>query len=232
MLKSIFFIGIALLSLGCNAQTGPEKVAAALCGCAENDEEYAAAVKLLRSGDMKVIKERFDEIHTQFFKVKRCAKKSVILTKEEGEKVDEDEIEAALIKNCPDVAFLGDECRRISSIIEKEQKQLDLAERHRKIERHLAKKEFDSVRYELDGYHSMYGFESDRGPEIVGYYYQIGDFVQGNAVAMTLIDNIKNEYFIYDDRENQTVPINEFIKTGLLAQAKKFKQQEVIDALK
>ncbi len=232
MLKSIFFTAIVLLPFGLVAQTPAEKVAAGFCKCSEDNAEFTAAVTLLRSGDMKLIRERFEEVETQFFAMKKCAKSKVVLTKEEGRKVPEDEITAALNKNCPDAAFLGDEYRRISHMIHEEQRIADIAERHKKIQQHLAKKEADSVRIELADYKSWYGFSSDRGPELIGYYYQIGDFETGNMEAMELIDTIKNEYFIYDDRTDKTVSIYEFVKTGLLSQAKKYKQQKVIDALK
>jgi len=231
MSKSIFFIAIGLLTLSCTAQTAPEKVAAAFCECSKTPE-YAAAVKLLKSGDSVLIRQRFEEISTQFFLSKRCAKNKVVLTKEENRKVPEEEIEAALNKNCPDVAFLGNEYRRISWIIDQEQKQLDLATRHKKIEQHIAKKEIDSVQYELSDYRSMYGFESENGPKIVSYYYQIGDFANGNAVALELIEAAKNDYIIYDDRADKSISINDFVRNGLLEQAKKYKQQEVLDALK
>jgi hypothetical protein len=232
MLKSAFFIGILSLSFCCTAQTAPEKVAAAFCKCTENNEEYASAVKLLRTGDMELIKQRFEEVETQFYTSKRCAKSNTVLTKEEERKIDEDEIQAALIENCPDEAFLYDEYRRISGIIEKEQKQSDLLARHTKIEQHIAKKEIDSVQYELLSYINMYHLVSDNGPRIVDYYYQIGYFETGNAIAIELIEIAQNYDIPYDDRPDKTIPVNEFVLNELETLATKYKQQLVLDALK
>ena len=37
------------------------------------------------------------------------------------------------------------------------------------------------------------------------------------------------EGYIYDARENKSIPMKEYIKTKLLALAKKYKQQTIID---
>ena len=80
MLKSIFFTAIVLLPFGLVAQTPAEKVAAGFCKCSEDNAEFTAAVTLIRSGDMKLIRERFEEVETQIIAMKKCAKSKVVLT--------------------------------------------------------------------------------------------------------------------------------------------------------
>jgi hypothetical protein len=94
------------------AQTGPEKVAAAYCECSKTID-ISPYVAIFKKGDKKVIHDNYDAIIEVRGNLKRCAKEHAVLTPEENRKVDEQEIRAAMSKNCPDVQYFLEQFQKM-----------------------------------------------------------------------------------------------------------------------
>lgn len=224
----ITLIGLITLINSSTAQTAPEKVAAAFCECSKQ-HDYAKHIEILKSNDKAAIRADFENIELIYRETKRCAKRSVKLTPEEGRKVPEDEIEAALGKNCPDVLFLGEQYRKISNEIDKEERIKDIDARLAIIDGFVKAKQKDSVAFYIADFISYYGRSEDFVFTLIESYYKVEDLENGNNEATGLISCISNEDFFYDTRVDKSVPLKEYVKTRIIQLAKKYKQQKIVD---
>lgn len=222
---SIVFFNLSILTF---AQTGPEKVAAALCECSK-EHDYAKHVEILKSNDKQAIRADFENIELIHRETKYCAKRTVTLTPEEGRKVPENEIEVALGKNCPDVLYLGEQYRKIRHDIEKEERIEDIEARFAMIDRFVKAKQTDSVAFYITDFIDYYGRSEDFIFILIESYYKGGDIANGNNEASGLISSISNEDFFYDTREDKNIPLTEYIKTRIIQLARKYKQEAIVD---
>lgn len=210
------------------AQTGPEKIAASFCECSK-EHDYATHVEILKSNDKAAIRADFDNIELIYRETKRCSKRSVKLTPEEGKKVPEGEIEAALSKNCPDVLYLAEQYRKISNEIDKEERIVDIDARLAVIDGFAKAKQKDSVAYHIANFISYYGRAEEFIFSLIESYFIVGDFENGNNEASGLISCISNDDFYYDTRADKSVPLKEYVKTRIIQLARKYKQQKIVD---
>ena len=209
------------------SQTAAEKVAIGYCKCADK-EAFKKYVDLFNSNNEKAIRSEMDSIDALIWKTKRCVKETVVLTKEEGRKVPENEIVAALKSNCPDVEKVKTAYRKMESIIEEELHQQDLKDRHQLIEKYISLKEVDSATAQINEYIAYYGTYSTNFIRVIGYYYQLKDTDSANLYVKYFVDLLMNDGFINDERNDQTTSLKVYIKKSLLELTTKYNQKEMI----
>jgi hypothetical protein len=209
------------------SQTAAEKVANGYCKCADK-EAFKKYVDLFNTNNEKAIRSEMDSIDALIWKTKRCVKETVVLTKEEGRRVPENEIVAALKSNCPDVEKVKTAYRKMESIIEEELHQQDLKERHQRIEKYISLKEVDSATAQINEYIAYYGNYSTNFIRVIGYYYQLKDTESANLHVRFFVDQLMNDGFIDDERKDQSTPLKAYVKKSLLELTTKYNQKEMI----
>jgi hypothetical protein len=208
------------------SQTAAEKVAKGYCECADK-EAFKKYVILFAKNNEKAIRSEMDSIDALIWKTKRCVKETVVLTKEEGRKVPENEIVDALKSNCPDVEKVKSSYRKMESIIEEELHQQDLKDRHQLIEKYISLKEVDSATAQINEYIAYYGTYSTNFIRVIGYYYQLKDPESANLYVRFFVDQLMNEGFINDERKDQSTSLKAYVKKSLIELTTKYNQKEM-----
>lgn len=224
----IILIALATSIEFSGAQTGPEKVAAELCKCSKQFD-YPNYISIINSNDKAAIRANFEEMSEIINQTKVCARNNVKLTAEEGKRVPEAAISAALKANCPEVDELYVKFRAVRIQFEKEEEKKEIDARFNVIDGFVIAKQKDSVAFYINDFIYYYGRSDEFILDLIERYYQVGDFDSGNREAEILVEGMSYEGYIYDARENKSVPMKEYIKTKLLALAKKYKQQIIVD---
>jgi hypothetical protein len=160
---------------------------------------------------------------------KVCARNNVKLTAQEGQRVPETEIAAALKANCPEVDELFVKFRAVRIQIEKEEEKKEIDARFTVIDGFVLAKQKDSVASYITDFIYYYGRSDEFILDIIERYYQVGDFVNGNSEAEILIEGMSYEGYIYDAREDKSIPMKEYVKAKITALAKKYEQLEIVD---
>lgn len=214
-----------------SAQTGPEKVALALCECS-NGFEVQKYINLFESNDQTRLRNELDNISEVCTQIKVCAKRSVKLTPEEGRKVPENEIAASLQANCPEVDQIFTKNRELRIKVEKEQEKVEIDERFKIIDVFVASKQKDSVKFHIDNLIYYFGRNDLFVFKIIESYYRVGDFVNGNSEAEILIDGLNDGYYLYDSREDKSIPFDDYARTLIVNLAEKYKQNHIVERAK
>lgn len=225
-LKAFFILFCILNGKQLFSQTAAEKVAKGYCECADK-EAFKKFVDLFNTNNEKAIRSEMDSIDVLLWKTKRCVKETVKLTKEEGQRVPENEIVNALKLNCPDVEKVKSSHRKMQSKIEEELHQQDLNERHNLIEKYIALKEVDSATAQINEYIAFYGNYSTNFIRVIGYYYQLKDIESANLHIQFFVNQLMNDGFINDERKDQTTSLKAYIKKSLLELTTKYNQKEM-----
>lgn len=210
------------------AQTGPEKVAAELCKCSKQFD-YPNYISIINSNDKASIRANFEEMSEIINQTKVCARNNVKLSAQEGKRVPEAEIAAALKANCPEVDELYVKFRAVRIQFEKEEEKKEIDARFNVIDRFVIAKQKDSVAFYINDFIYYYGRSDEFILDLIERYYQVGDLENGNSEAEILIEGMSNDGYIYDAREDKTIPMKEHVKTKIIALAKKYKQQTIVD---
>ena len=210
------------------AQTGPEKVATELCKCSKQFD-YPNYISIINSTDKASIRTNFEEMSEIISQTKVCARNNVKLTAQEGQRVPETEIAAALKANCPEVDELFVKFRIVRIQIEKEEEKKEIDARFRVIDGFVLAKQKDSVAFYISDFIYYYGRSDEFILDLIERYYQVGDFVNGNSEVEILIEGMSYEGYIYDAREDKSIPMKEYVKAKITALAKKYEQLEIVD---
>jgi hypothetical protein len=211
-----------------NAQTGPEKVATELCKCSKQ-YDFPKYITIINSNDRAVIRNNFEEMSEIVSQTKICARNNVKLTAQEGQRVPETEIAAALKANCPEVDELYVKFRTVRIQFEKEEEKKEIDARIADIDGFVNAKQKDSVAFYITEFIYYHGRSDEFIFDLIERYYQVGDLENGNSEAEILIEGMSYEGYIYDAREDKTIPMKEHVKTKIIALAKKYKQQTIVD---
>jgi hypothetical protein len=224
----IIIIGLTTSIGFSRAQTGPEKVAAELCKCSKQFD-YPKYITIINSNDKATIRNNFEEMSEIISQTKVCARNNVKLTAQEGQRVPETEIAAALKANCPEVDELYVKFRAVRIQFEKEEEKKEIDARFNVIDGFVIAKQKDSVAFYINDFIYYYGRSDEFILDLIERYYQVGDLENGNSEAEILIEGMSYEGYIYDAREDKTIPMKEHVKTKIIALAKKYKQQTIVD---
>jgi hypothetical protein len=219
------FLNLSIITF---AQTGPEKVAAELCKCSKQ-YDFPKYITIINSNDKAAIRANFEEMSEIISQTKVCARNNVKLTAQEGQRVPETEIAAALKANCPEVDELYVKFRTVRIQFEKEEEKKEIDARFAVIDGFVKAKQKDSVAFYITDFIYYYGRSDEFIFDLIERYYQVGDIENGNKEAEILIEGMSYEGYIYDSREDKTIPMKEHVKTKIIALAKKYKQQEIVD---
>ncbi|GEM_PF-5757206 len=225
LLFSILWLSHSFVS----AQTPAEKVALGFCKCAEN-MDYKTYVAILNSGSKNLIRSNIDSMEVLFRTTKRCARNTVVLTKEENRRVPEKEITAAMKANCPDVEFVHSEWRRISWEIRKEERAIEIENKFNQIERHVEGGETEAARTALDDFVSFHGSD-EFGDRLIKNYYAIKDFAAGNNIARELLGTASAEYYISDDFEEEKEKWRKYLTGEFKSLALKNNQSKIVEEI-
>jgi hypothetical protein len=225
----IILIGLITSIKSLSAQTGPEKVATELCKCSKQ-YNYPKYIAIINSNDKATIRAKFEEMSEIISQTKVCARNNVKLTAQEGQRVPETEIAAALKANCPEVDELYVKFRTVRIQFEKEEEKKEIDARFAVIDGFVKTKQKDSVAFYITDFIYYHGRSDEFIFDLIERYYQVGDLENGNSEAEILIEGMSYEGYIYDTREDKTIPMKEHVKTKIVALAKKYKQQTIVDS--